>query len=129
MNRIFIFVLLIILFVGCVKQAEKRIEGTWHFYYMEASDTGLVQLWTFSKPDILLRVIKNNDSLFYDTAKWEIDQDFLEPKFLKVSKLDNLFDGTYQILKLNKKYLFLQRTQLPGGGTNGAFRRLEFAKE
>ncbi len=129
MNRLLIFVLLIILFFGCVKQAEKRIEGTWHFYYLEAGDTGLVQLWTFSEPDVLIRVIKNNDSLFYDTAKWEIDKDFLEPKFLKVSGLDNLFDGTYQILKLNKKYLFLQRTQLPGGASKGAFRRLEFAKE
>lgn len=140
MKRIFIFVTLLIIFYGCVKQAEKRLEGTWRLYCcVSLSDTAFVQLWTFSKPDVLSRVIINNDSFIYDRAKWEIVQNFLEPKFVIISSLDetndtndnvyNLLDGKYQILVLNKKYMFLQRTQLPNGASKGAFMRLEFAKE
>ena len=103
--------------------------GTWHYYYLSASDTGITQLWTFDNSSQLIRVIHRNDSLFYDTAKWEVEKKIDEPRFLKVNGLDGYFDGTYRILKLNKKFLFLQRTSLPNGSSNGAFLRLEFARE
>lgn len=96
---------------------------------MSSADTGKTQLWTFNNSAELIRVIHRNDSLFYDTAAWEVEKKIDEPKYLTVKGLDGYFDGKYQILKLNKKFLFLQRTNLNDGNSNGAFLRLEFSKE
>ncbi|NSW45727.1 MAG: hypothetical protein HPY79_07940 [Bacteroidales bacterium] len=129
MNKWFFIIILAFLFLACKKQTEKKLIGTWHYYYLTASDTGITQLWTFNNPDQVIRVIYRFDSLFYDTGSWVIDKEFLEPTFITFKGLDSIYDGKYQILKLNKEFLFLQRSQLPNGSSNGAFLRLEFARE
>lgn len=129
MNKLILIISLFFLFFSCKKHIENKLIGTWHYYYLSASDTNITQLWTFDNSYQLIRMIHRNDSLFYDTAKWEVEKKIDEPKFLKIIGLDNYYDGTYRILKLNKKFLFLQRTNLSNGSSNGAFLRLEFAKE
>lgn len=129
MNKWILIISLIFIFSSCKKHIENKLIGTWHYYYLSASDTGITQLWTFDKSYQLIRVIHRNDSLFYDTAKWEVEKKIDEPRFLNIIGLDGYFDGKYRILKLNKNFLFLQRTNLLNGSSNGAFLRLEFAKE
>ncbi|HOU98591.1 MAG TPA: hypothetical protein PLP65_07070 [Bacteroidales bacterium] len=129
MNKWSIIISLFVLFSSCKKHVENKLIGTWHYYYLSAADTGITQLWTFNNSSELIRVIHRQDSLFYDTATWKVDKQFAEPSLLEISGLDGYFDGTYQILKLNKKFLYLQRTSLFNGSSNGAFLRLEFAKE
>jgi len=129
MNKWLLIISLILIFGSCKKQTEKKLIGTWHYYYLTSSDTGKIQLWTFNNPDQVIRVVYRYDSLFYDTGSWSVDKEFLEPRYVTFKGLDSIYDGKYQILKLNKKFLFLQRTQLLNGSSNGAFLRLEFARE
>jgi hypothetical protein len=129
-KKIAIFIFLGLIFtVSCKKQAMNKLNGTWHYYYMSINDTGKTQFWTFKEPDQLLRVIKQNDSVFYDTATWKVDKSFLSPTYLVIDGLEQDNNGTFLILKLNKNFLTLQRTKSKEGSTNGVFSRLEFKKE
>jgi len=131
MNKI-IFALLFfsMLFTfSCKKQTINKIKGTWKYWYLSKQDSGKVQLWEFREPNLLFKTVYLPDTIEKDTGFWKIDKNFLEPTFLEITGLGAKQDGTYQILKLNKKFLFLQRYKLSTGSTVGAFFRLEFTRE
>lgn len=116
-------------FFSCQKNYEKKIEGTWRFYYLSMQDTGISDLWTFYKNKTLIRVLYSSDTLRFDTAQWEITKPFLEPTFLKIEGLDYNHDGTFQIIKLNKELLILQRIKLSDGNSSGSFKYFEFKRQ
>ncbi len=116
-------------FQSCKKQVINNIEGKWKYWHITSEDSITLDFWEFRKPNLIFRTIFYIDTVITDTGYWEVTKDFLEPTYIEFKSLRGIFDGTYQILKLNKKYMFLQRYKLPGGSTNGAFLRLEFTKE
>ncbi len=114
---------------SCKKQAINKLEGNWRHWRTTIQDSVVFEYWEFREPNMLFKTAYYQDTVKTDTGYWEITKEFLEPTFLDIKSFDGYYDGIYQILKLNKKYLFLQRTKLAGGSTKGAFLRLEFTKE
>ncbi len=115
--------------IGCKKMTNNKLTGRWHYYYLSINDTGKTQYWTFNDPDQLIRIISRYDTVMCDTGTWKIEKDFMSPTFIVVDGLDNNTNGTYQLLKLNKKFLTIQRTKSNAGATDGAFCLMEFKKE
>lgn len=133
MNKTFLiiltFILLLLLSFSCKKQTISKLDGKWKYWYLSKQDSGKVQFWEFREPNILFKTVYTPDTIELDTGFWKVDKDFLEPTFLEITGLGSKQDGVYQIMKLNKSFLFLQRYKLNTGSTAGAFSRLEFTKE
>ncbi|MCX7862172.1 MAG: hypothetical protein N2449_04195 [Bacteroidales bacterium] len=132
MNKIYLVFIVItfgLLCVQCKKQTANKLDGTWRYWYLSKQDSGKIQYWEFREPNLLYQTIYIHDSLYQDTANWVLEKDFLEPTYLDIKGLGSKYDGIYRILKLNKKFLILQRYKLSTGSTEGAFNRMEFTRE
>lgn len=106
-----------------------KLDGRWRYWYLSKQDSGKIQYWEFREPNLLFQTLYYEDSVKIDTGYWKLEKDFLEPIYLEITNLSGKYDGTYQILKLNKKFLILQRYKLSSGSTGGSFFRLEFTRE
>ncbi len=131
MNKSIFFILFFAFFTvfSCKKITINKLNGTWRYWYLSKQDSGKIQFWEFREPNLLFKTVYTSDSIINDTGYWKIEKDFLEPTFLEITNLGAKQDGIYQILKLNKEFLFLQRYKLNTSSTEGAFSRLEFTKE
>lgn len=133
MNKTLVIILFAIftsaIFTNCKKQAANKLEGTWRYWYLSKQDSGKLQYWEFREPNLLFQTLYYQDSVHKDTGYWKLEKDFLEPIYLEITNLSGKYDGTYRILKLNKKFLILHRYKLSTGATGGAFLRLEFTRE
>jgi hypothetical protein len=128
--KLFIQYILIILlsaslFVSC-KKKEEKILGNWGYVYLSSDDANKIQTWTFNEDNSVISAV---DTLKPDTGTWSIDKDFLDGKSLVISNMNTKFDGSYDILTLNKKNLIIQRFLLSNGVSGGAFLRAEFIKK
>lgn len=122
----YLFISIIFLSLGCKKKKEEKINGNWEYVYL--SNVGNTkQIWTFNKDKSLIRTTYS-DSITSDTSNWQIETNTLSRPNLTISNLNNEFDGTYELLTLNKKFLIIERIILINGNTGGAFTRHEFIK-
>jgi hypothetical protein len=126
-KTLFLILTALTLFSCSKSRQEKKIAGTWDMVFLMANPTGQTIHWTFNDSGSLFTSC-NNDSTQNDTATFLIDASFMDAYYLTISGLNTFRDGQYQILKLNKKYLILQRISGPDGASAGAFSRLEFVK-
>ena len=129
MKFLFKYILISVFIISisvCCKKKEVKIVGSWKYEYLSSVDTNKVQIWSFNEDK---SIIKSLDTLKPDTGTWSIKSDLLSGSMLKISSMDDHFDGTYEILTLNKKYLILQRVLLSNGVSAGAFLRAEFIKK
>lgn len=127
---IFLIVIVIIslIFFSC-KKKEVKIIGNWEYVYLKASDTINVQSWLFNEDKSLIRTVQQPDTIITDTANYSLDSRFLDSPNLLIKELNSSFDGTYEILTLNKEILIIQRILLADGSSAGAFMRAEFVKK
>lgn len=116
------------LFFSC-KKKEDKIVGKWEYVYLTSSDAGKTQTWEFNSDKSFIRNIVLSDTLLIDTANYSFESRFIESPNLKINELHPDWDGTYEILTLNKKFLIIQRILLSDGSSQGAFRRAEFVKK
>ncbi len=129
-TRLIIFLIaLTIIFTNCKKQVASKLEGTWRYWFLSKQDSGKLQYWEFREPNLLFQTLYYQDSVFKDTGYWKLEKNFLEPIYMEITHLSGKYDGTYRILKLNKKFLILHRYKFSTGSTEGAFLRLEFTRE
>ena len=127
----FVILLLISLFICCNKK-EEQIVGDWKYVFLSSIDTNKVQIWSFYEDKSL---VKSLDSLKPDTGTWSMEASRLKGgRRLVISNLSSHndgtdYNGTYEVLTLNDKYLILQRLKLSDGNSGGAFLRVEFIKK
>ncbi|OFX36960.1 MAG: hypothetical protein A2X08_16880 [Bacteroidetes bacterium GWA2_32_17] len=121
-----IFIVLLSVIFSCQKNKEEKITGKWQFVYLtNAGNT--IQTWSFNNDNSLIRSI-TTDSTISDTAKWDIQAKAFSRPDLTITSLNYDFDGVYEVLTLNKKFLIIERIILTDGNTGGAFKRYEFVK-
>lgn len=126
-TTLLLFLAALSLFSCSKSKQEKKITGTWDMVFLMANPDGKSIHWIFNDSGSLITSC-NYDSTQNDTATFTIDASFLDAYYLTISGLNAFRDGQYQILKLNKKYLILQRISGSNGASEGAFARLEFVK-
>lgn len=115
-------------FISCTKK-EKKVIGSWQYVYMSVSDTNKTQYWVFNSDNRFIRTIQTPDSTSIDTGSYLLKNYFLQADNIVITELSSEYDGTYEILTLNKKYFIIQRIVLPDGNATGSFLRAEFFKE
>ena len=121
-----VFVLLI---VSCSKSKEqKKIIGSWEYQFFQYYDDNRTITWVFADDGTMTQFF--NSEIKSDTvvASYRIDANFGDAYYLTVDGIDENNDGKYQILKLNKKFLIIQRVEYKGE-TKGVFSRKEFVKK
>lgn len=122
----------IISFSICCKKKDEKILGNWEYVYLTSIDANKVQTWSFYEDN---SIIKSIDTLKPDTGTWSMEASRLKGgRRLVISNLSRHndgtdYNGTFEILTLNKKYLILQRVLLSNGSAPGAFLRAEFIKK
>lgn len=127
--RYITIVLLLIGILFCCKKKDEKILGNWKYVYLSSVDTGKIQIWTFNEDKSLIVSLNDVDTLLLDTGTWSIKKEMFNGSRLTISSLESRYNGTYEMLTLNKKYLILQRILLENGVAAGAFLRTEFIRK
>lgn len=112
---------------SCSKSKEKKIIGSWEQQYFVKYDDDRLTVWTFADDQTVTEDFfygSNIDTTIVGTYTINVN---LGTCYLTVEGF-GLDDGKYQILKLNKKFLIMQRVEF-NGSINGAFSRKEFVKK
>lgn len=133
-KSLIVLVILLILFSYSCKKKEDKIVGIWQYVYLKSSDSNKVQTWEFKNDKTFIRSEKITDTVMVDTANFSISPRFFDSPNLLISNLpltiEGLdFNGTYEVLTLNRKYLIIQRILLDNGNSGSAFLRAEFVKK
>jgi hypothetical protein len=122
----FFLIVLTTTLLVCCKKKEEKILGNWEYVYLSSADSNKYQVWSFNEDNSIISAV---DTLKPDTGTWSIDSELLNGSSLVITSMNETFDGTYDIITLNKKYLIIQRILLSNGVSGGAFLRAEFIKK
>ncbi len=128
-NLLIILPVITFMAISCSKSKEqKKIIGVWEYQYFTHYDDNRTITWTFADDQTITQysVVDN----YADTvvATYSVDANLGDAYYVTIKGIDTDNDGKYQILKLNKKFLIMQRVE-QDGQTGGAFIRKEFVKK
>jgi len=114
---------------SCSKSTEqKNFVGTWDYQYFTHYDDNRTITWVFSDDNTLTQYFVQGNYADTIVATYSVDANFGDAYYITVSGIDVYNDGKYQVLKLNKKFLIIQRVE-SDGKTAGVFVRKEFVKK
>lgn len=120
----------IIVFISCTKEKEQeKITGSWSKVFLRADEAGNTLIWTFDENNNLYSTKYSSDTTILDTASFVIDKDFPSTFYIDFTGLKEEEDGRYQVIKLNKTILVLERIAYPDGKKEGAYLWKEFVKK
>ncbi len=114
---------------SCSKSKEqKKIIGTWEYQYFTHYDDNRTITWVFADDNTLTQYFFVGNYADTIVATYSVDANFGDAYYVTINGIDTYNDGKFQVLKLNKKYLIMQRVEL-NGKTEGVFERKEFVKK
>ena len=121
--------MLLLAMFSCSKSKEqKKIVGTWDYQFFTYYDDNRTITWVFADDNTLKQYLVQGNQSDTIVASYSVDANFGDAYYVTISGIDNRNDGKYQVLKLNKKFLIMQRVEL-NGQTKGVFVRKEFVKK
>lgn len=130
-----LFPVIILLFTviylsSCSKaREEEKLIGSWYKVYLMASETGKTSIWTFDEDHALYIKEYDADTMTTDTAQYTIDKKLPSTFFVDITGLKSGETGRYQVIKLNKKILVLERIAYDNGSVRGSYLWKEFVKK
>lgn len=130
--HLIIFLFIVIYLSSCSKaREEEKLIGSWSkvFLMKEELDSGKTFFWTFDEKQALYTTEYKMDTTVIDTAKFVIDKKFPTTFYIDITGLNYGQDGRYQVIKLNKKILVLERVAYPNGTVPGSYLWKEFVKK
>jgi hypothetical protein len=114
-------------FFSCRKEKKlEQLNGSWDCVYLSKNEVHETTTWTFYDGDMLIVDVAADTLISKDTASYSFQYGIFDGSYLTLTNY-GFYDGKYKVLKLNKKFLILQRVESPLGG--GAFFRFEFVKK
>jgi hypothetical protein len=120
----------IIIMSSCTKPQDEII-GTWT-YHNFGSPLPDHTTWTFNTDGELLRILENENGIYYDSCKYEINTTLIKKQiFIEGSKMlpgQADLGGTYNIEKFKNNILVITRIKLEDDETGGAYLRCEFTR-
>ena len=130
MKKILIFLPVItLLIVSCSKSKEqKKIIGSWEYQYFQHYDDNRTITWVFADDQTVTQYYVAGNYADTAVATYSVDANFGDAYYVTIKGIDIYNDGKYQVMKLNKKFLIMERVEL-NGQTKGVFSRKEFVKQ
>ncbi len=130
MKKFIVFLPIIaLLIVSCSKKRDqKKIIGSWEYQYFQHHEDNRAITWVFADDQTLTQYHIEDTNADTIVATYAIEKKFGDAHYVIIKGIDTDNDGKYQILKLNKKYLIMERVE-QNGHTQGVFVRKEFIKK
>lgn len=135
MKRNFIILIIVTaVLVSCsTKREDEKLTGTWNVVFLTAGEQTKTVYWTFSDGNTLTTTDYRTDTTIIDTGSYFMTKEFPATFFVDITSLDYNsqgldLNGRWQIIKLNKKFLTLERVLMPSGSRPGAYLWKEFTK-
>lgn len=122
---------------SCSKSGEqKKIIGTWEYQFFTHYDDNRTITWVFADDNTLTQYCTSDSYADTIVASYSVDANFADAYYVTISDFEvrnecgeyHNDNGKYQVLKLNKKFLIMQRVEL-NGKTEGVFACKEFVKK
>ncbi len=127
--------LLILLLTGIILSScskakeEEKIIGSWSKVFLRADEADQILIWTFDEGQALYTTKYETDTIKIDTAQFVIDKKFPSIFYIDITGLDLDENGRYQVIKLNKKILVIERIAYSNGSVPGSYLWREFVKK
>lgn len=124
-----IVIILLIFIFSCTKSSqEKKIIGSWEYLFFSKNDSNTSITWTFNDDHTMTQFYFNDSYKDTTVANFSLDGNFPQAYYLTITGVDMYNDGKYQILRLTKKFLIIERVEY-NGRTQGIYERKEFIKQ
>jgi len=119
------------LFSSCSKKKEQeKLVGSWDMIFLLASEQNKKVVWTFKDDNSLTFTDYRTDSTYIFNSNYLLTKEFPSTFYIDITGIESGQDinGRYQIIKLNKKILTIERVLLSSGTKPGAYLWKEFVR-
>lgn len=123
-----------VLLASCSKKnEEEKLAGSWEMVFLLASEQGQDVVWTFHEDYSLSITETLTDTAYVHSGSYVVNKDFPGTFYVDLSGLGIIMgqelNGRYQIIRLTKTILVIQRVSMVSGKEEGAYLWKEFIKK